>query len=166
MTACFLQLLHKASAPEGISFVVSLTRRGVGFDCRNTVERRERFVGISIYTCADTSTTSCAECSVGVVEADDSSGDCGQCRTEKRTEKHVGMTGMDIVYMQAHSFHDFDAIAEGIDNAFLRGTKKVGTGVEIEVESLGRTPYGTSAGYTLCTVAERNDAESSTTDWC
>src|SRR5574344_976230 len=112
---------------------------------------------IFVNAASNTGTFSCTNTAVGVIQLNCCTGNAGQSFPEHRIEKHVGATGMNLCDVHSHTLHDFHAVAETKNYAFLGSTYDMGTRMLVEVQSMNGTARLTIFEHSFGTVSKRNN---------
>ena len=79
------------------------------YDCQ-LIESGECFFMVFIYARSHSCSFGCTNGTVCVIEFDGGSRRTGQCLAKNGTQKHIGVSGMDLFNGDAHLFHNVDAI--------------------------------------------------------
>ena len=91
----------------------------IRFDDSQLIQGSKRLIIILINACAHTCTFCCTYRTIGIIKFNSRTGHSSQRIAEYRAKEHIGMPGMDFLYIHSHIPHDVDAILKREDNTFL-----------------------------------------------
>ena len=74
------------------------------------------------------------------------------------------MSGMYLMYIHSHAFHNIYSIFEREYDTLLSSTNNMIARMQIKVYSIDRTSCFTILQHTFCTISKRQDTDSSRTD--